>query len=127
MNLFEDMCENNIEYDYDNFDNSDFSASSKKCGTRRQQNSKKIIPEIMQQRIKDKEAKKQLKRDNASKKKYNDIFREQSRSSTLRRQMLTQTDLNTIEEENKYFDYEEEWKFYYYWQSSIESYYENSY
>jgi|688.fasta_scaffold919119_2 hypothetical protein len=118
MSLLEDMCEDQ----YDNYNNSDFSASSKKCGARRQQNSKKIIPEITQQRIKDKEAKKQLKRDHSKNQKYNHIFREESRSYSMRRQMLTQSELKTIEEDNELFDYEEEMIFYYYWISRSDYY-----
>lgn len=92
--LYEDMLEEHHACEINDFV---CKPPLKQCGIRRQNNPKKIIPEVVEQRIKDKAVKKQMQRNIANNKKYSEVFREECRASTQRRQLITLADINEIE------------------------------
>ncbi len=98
--LQEDMCSYQV---YDNYiTTNDFKVQAKlKSTTRRQRDSNKIIPEIVQQREKERELKKILKREKTAIKKDTDIKRTQSRIASGRRQLLFNKEYNEIENDNE--------------------------
>ena len=80
---------------YDNYiRGSDFKAQTKlKNAKRRQRDSNKVIPEIIQQREKERQLKKQIKLELSAKKKNWDIKRAQSRTASGRSQLLNFNDI----------------------------------
>jgi hypothetical protein len=114
MSDFEDSLDE--YYTYDNYNPmKDIKLQNKLPGasaTRRRQINNRIIPEITEQRIKDREIKKTLKRAIYSEKKTANIMREQARSATGRRQILTKGDFVAIKQDNDLADAVEE-LFYY--------------
>jgi hypothetical protein len=88
---------------YDNYLRiSDFKAQTKlKNAKRRQRDTNKVIPEIVQQREKERQLKKQVKLELSAKKKNFDIKRAQSRTASGRCQLLN---FNAIENDNDLAD-----------------------
>ena len=90
---------------YNYIKGSDFKAQTKlKNAKRRQRDSNKVIPEIIQQRDKERQLKKQIKLELSAKKKNWDIKRAQSRTASGRRQLLNNKEYTSIENDNDLAD-----------------------
>jgi len=96
--LLQDMYEMET---YDNYiKHSDFTVQAKfPFAKRRYRQSNKVIPEIVQQQEKDRQEKKKLKLELSVQKKFLNIKRNQSREASERRQMLTNSNEDDINQE----------------------------